>query len=218
MSIKAGIIVFPGTNCDRDTQRACEFFGWETEFVWHDETSLEKYDVVFLPGGFSYGDYIRAGRLARFSPVVMALTEYVKSQRGFTIGICNGFQILCEAKLLPGILSVNDNTKFICEEVDLSFNGKIINLPIAHGEGRFIADETVLELIKSKNMDFLRYADNPNGSTDDIAGLWDKENNVIGMMPHPERAIFSETGNTDGRAFFEMVQLSLRATAGNTAI
>lgn len=204
--MKAAVIIFPGTNCDRDTKRACEFFGWETEYVWHDETSLDKYDVVFLPGGFSYGDYIRAGRLARFSPVVMKLNEYINKKRGFVVGICNGFQILCEAKLLPGILSVNDNTKFICEETPLTFQNKEITLPIAHGEGRFIADDEILQEIKAKNMDFLKYANNPNGSVEDIAGLWDKENNVIGMMPHPERAIFAETGNTDGREFFEMLQ------------
>ena len=208
--IKTGIIVFPGTNCDLDTKRACEFFGWETDFIWHDETSLNKYDVVFLPGGFSYGDYIRAGRLARFSPVVMALSDYVNKKRGFLIGICNGFQILCEAKLLPGILSVNDNTKFICEEADLLFENKEITLPIAHGEGRYIADEKTLQEIKSKKMDFLKYKNNPNGSAKDIAGLWDKENNIIGMMPHPERAIFAETGNIDGRAFFEMIEAAIK--------
>jgi len=208
--IKTGIIVFPGTNCDLDTKRACEFFGWETDFIWHDETSLNKYDVVFLPGGFSYGDYIRAGRLARFSPVVMALSDYVNKKRGFLIGICNGFQILCEAKLLPGILSVNDNTKFICEEADLLFENKEITLPIAHGEGRYIADEKTLQEIKSKKMDFLKYKNNPNGSAKDIAGLWDKENNIIGIMPHPERAIFAETGNIDGRAFFEMIEAAIK--------
>lgn len=208
--IKTGIIVFPGTNCDLDTKRACEFFGWETDFIWHDETSLNKYDVVFLPGGFSYGDYIRAGRLARFSPVVMALSDYVNKKKGFLIGICNGFQILCEAKLLPGILSVNDNTKFICEEADLLFENKEITLPIAHGEGRYIADEKTLQEIKSKKMDFLKYKNNPNGSAKDIAGLWDKENNIIGMMPHPERAIFAETGNIDGRAFFEMIEAAIK--------
>jgi len=211
--MKAGIIVFPGTNCDIDTKKACEFFGWETQFVWHDETSLDSYDVIFLPGGFSYGDYIRAGRLARFSPVVMKLNDYVKSKRGIVVGICNGFQILCEAKLLPGVLSVNNNTKFICEEVGLSFEGEDIVLPIAHGEGRYIADEATLQEIKSKNMDFLKYASNPNGSVEDIAGLWDRENNVIGMMPHPERAIFSETGNTDGRAFFKMLESLLKKEA-----
>ncbi|OGH96191.1 MAG: phosphoribosylformylglycinamidine synthase I [Candidatus Melainabacteria bacterium GWA2_34_9] len=208
--MKTGIIVFPGTNCDLDTKRACEFFGWETDFIWHDETSLNKYDVVFLPGGFSYGDYIRAGRLARFSPVVMALSDYVNKKRGFLIGICNGFQILCEAKLLPGILSVNDNTKFICEEADLLFENKEITLPIAHGEGRYIADEKTLQEIKSKKMDFLKYKNNPNGSAKDIAGLWDKENNIIGIMPHPERAIFAETGNIDGRAFFEMIEAAIK--------
>lgn len=212
--MKAAVIVFPGTNCDIDTKRACEFFGWQTDFVWHDETSLDKYDVVFLPGGFSYGDYIRAGRLARFSPVVMSLIKYVESKRGFVVGICNGFQILCESKLLPGILSVNNNTKFICEETGLSFEEKAIRLPIAHGEGRYIADESILEEIKSKNMDFLKYTYNPNGSVEDIAGLWDRAHNVIGMMPHPERAIFSETGNTDGRAFFEMLQASVLSLRG----
>ncbi len=232
--IKAGVIVFPGTNCDIDTKRACEFFGWETQFIWHDEISLDKFDVVFLPGGFSYGDYIRAGRLARFSPVVMQLNEYIKKKRGFVVGICNGFQILCEAKLLPGILSVNDNTKFICEEVGLLFEnghnegestsiknrepikGGDCHLPIAHGEGRYIADENDLRKIKLNHMAFLTYVNNPNGSDENIAGLWDRENNVIGMMPHPERAIFSETGNTDGRAFFEMLEsyiLSLRGEA-----
>lgn len=215
-NIKAAVIVFPGTNCDIDTKRACEFFGWEIDFIWHDETFLDKYDVVFLPGGFSYGDYIRAGRLARFSPVVMALNEYIKQKKGFLVGICNGFQILCEAKLLPGILSVNDNTKFICEETGLLYENKEITLPIAHGEGRYIADEKTLQEIKSRKMDFLRYTNNPNGSINDIAGLWDRENNIIGMMPHPERAIFAETGNTDGRSFFELLQssvLSLRRAA-----
>lgn len=203
--MKAGIAVFPGTNCDIDTKRACEYFGWETEFIWHDETQLEKYDIVFLPGGFSYGDYIRAGRLAKFSPVVMSLKNYVEQKRGFLVGICNGFQILCETKLLPGILSTNINTKFICEEVPLSYDNQIIKLPIAHGEGRYIADERT-----TKEMIFMKYQDNPNGSDMDIAGLYDKENKVIGMMPHPERAIFSETGNTDGRMFFEMLNSSLQ--------
>jgi len=208
--IKAGVIVFPGTNCDIDTKRACEFFGWQTEFVWHGETNLSGYDVVFLPGGFSYGDYIRAGRLARFSPVVEALQQYVSRKQGIVIGICNGFQILCEAKLLPGILSVNDNTKFICKEAGLTFEGERIFLPIAHGEGRYIADESTLQEIFAENMDFLKYTDNPNGSVKDIAGLWDRKNNVIGMMPHPERAVFEETGNTCGRLFFQMVEAEIK--------
>lgn len=212
--MKAGVIVFPGTNCDRDTKGACELFGWETEYVWHDETSLDKYDVVFLPGGFSYGDYIRAGRLARFSPVMQALGEYVDKQRGFVVGICNGFQILCESKLLPGILSVNWNTKFICDiaELEMRFDKdtKKINLPIAHGEGRFIASDDVINDIEKKDMIFLKYNQNPNGSLCDIAGLYDKQRRVIGMMPHPERAVFAETVGTDGRHFFKMIEAELK--------
>jgi len=212
--MKAGVIVFPGTNCDRDTKGACEFFGWDAEYVWHDETSLDKYDVVFLPGGFSYGDYIRAGRLARFSPVMQAVNDYVEKQRGFVVGICNGFQILCESKLLPGILSVNWNTKFICDitplEMKINGNTKKINLPIAHGEGRFVASEETIKEIEEKDMIFLKYSDNPNGSMDDIAGLYDKQKRVIGMMPHPERAVFKETTGTDGLQFFNMLELNLK--------
>ncbi len=208
--IKAGVVVFPGTNCDIDTKKACEFFGWGTDFIWHDETRLDKYDVIFLPGGFSYGDYIRAGRLAKFSPVVLALKDYVAKKRGFLVGICNGFQILCETGLLPGILSNNTNTKFICEEVPVIFNNQEIKMAIAHGEGRYIADEKTTD-----DMILLKYKDNPNGSDMDIAGLYDRGNQVIGMMPHPERGVFAETGNTDGRLFFEFLQLSLR---GGTSV
>lgn len=211
--MKAGVVVFPGTNCDIDTKRACEFFGWEIEFVWHDKTNLDKYDVVFLPGGFSYGDYIRAGRLARFSPVVMALQEYVNNKRGFVVGICNGFQVLCESKLLPGILSVNNGTKFICDIASVNPNNndfpEAIKLPIAHGEGRYIADEATIAELKEKDYIFLKYSDNPNGSVEDIAGIYDREKRIIGMMPHPERAIFNETGQTDGRYFFKMLEAEL---------
>ena len=212
--MKAGIIVFPGTNCDRDTFGACKFFGWEPEYVWHDETSLDKFDVIFLPGGFSYGDYIRAGRLAKFSPAVLALKDYIANKRGFVIGICNGFQILCEAGFLPGALSVNDNTKFICNVVDLradysSFPDNVC-LPIAHGEGRYLASDGVIAKLKQNNMLFLKYRNNPNGSLEDIAGIYDKEKRILGMMPHPERAMFKETGNTDGRYFFEMIEAELR--------
>lgn len=205
--MKAGVIVFPGTNCDIDTYRACEFFGWETEYIWHNDTDLNKYDIIFLPGGFSYGDYIRSGRLAKFSPAVNALKEYVKEKRGFVVGICNGFQILCEVGLLPGVLSVNDNTRFICKEVDLKLSdGHEMKIPIAHGEGRYIASEETLKNLHEKDMIFMTYNNNPNGSMEDIAGLYDKENKIFGMMPHPERAVFAETGNTDGRYFFKMLE------------
>jgi phosphoribosylformylglycinamidine synthase len=213
--MKAGVAVFPGTNCDIDTKRACEFLGWETEFIWHDNTNLDNYDVIFIPGGFSYGDYIRAGRLAKFSPVVMAIKSYVQKKRGFVVGICNGFQILCEAGLLPGILSTNMNTKFICEEVFLKPYQEgfpdTIKLAIAHGQGRYIADQDTLAVIKQKNMILFKYYDNLNGSVENIAGLWDKENNVIGMMPHPERGIFVETGNYHGLYFFRMLEYKINS-------
>ncbi|MDR1327361.1 MAG: phosphoribosylformylglycinamidine synthase subunit PurQ, partial [Heliobacteriaceae bacterium] len=182
----------------------------ETDYVWHFEQSLNDYDVVFLPGGFSYGDYIRSGRLAKFSPVVNAVKEYVKAKRGFVIGICNGFQILCESGLLPGVLTDNWNTRFICKTSRLQIkNGKEITLPIAHGEGRYLAEDHIMQELKRKDMIFLTYINNPNGSMEDIAGLYDRENNIIGMMPHPERAFFSETGSTDGREIFKIVEQAL---------
>ena len=207
--MRAGIIVFPGTNCDQDTKRACEHRGWDTEFIWHDESELFGYDILFLPGGFSYGDYIRAGRIAKFSPAVIALKEYVKNRQGLVIGICNGFQILCEAGLLPGALAENLNTKFICDVANLEMDGKLINLPIAHAEGRYICDRDSLMTIQEKGMNFLKYIKNPNGSVLDIAGLYDSKTGVIGLMPHPERAMFKETGLTDGNYFFKMLEAQL---------
>ena len=207
--MKAGIIVFPGTNCDRDTKKACEFFGWQADYIWHDETRLNDFDIIFVPGGFSYGDYVRAGGLAKFSPAVLALQNYVESKRGFTVGICNGFQILCEAGLLPGALSVNWGTRFVCDIVNLESGDlpQSINLPIAHGEGRYvIPDEGIKDL---NQLLFLKYRNNPNGSMLDIAGLYDRDKKIIGMMPHPERAVFKETGHTDGRYVFELIEAEL---------
>jgi phosphoribosylformylglycinamidine synthase subunit PurQ / glutaminase len=208
--MKAGVIVFPGTNCDIDTKRACELFNWETEYIWHDQNDLMGYDVVFLPGGFSYGDYIRAGRLAKFSPAVQSLKEYVNKKRGFVIGICNGFQILCETKLLPGALSVNSSTRFICQEEKLKVNHpeypEEISLPIAHGEGRYIASQDVIDELIMSNSILFRYKNDVNGSIENIAGIYDRENKIIGMMPHPERAVFKETGNCDGQYFFKMIE------------
>lgn len=212
--MRAGIIVFPGTNCDIDTKRACKLAGWETKFIWHDETDLNGFDVIFLPGGFSYGDYIRAGRLAKFSPAVMALNDYVASGLGMVVGICNGFQILCETKLLPGILSVNQGTKFICDvvplEVSLPDCPSEASLPIAHAEGCYVATEETLNSLKEKNMIFLKYKENPNGSVNNIAGLYDRDRKVIGLMPHPERSVFEETGSTDGRFFFSFIESELK--------
>lgn len=208
--MKAGVVVFPGTNCDRDTFMACEEFGWETNYIWHFETNLDEYDVIFLPGGFSYGDYIHSGRLAKFSPVMQAIKEFVEKQQGFLIGICNGFQILCEAGLLPGVLTDNWNTRFICNVQELNLhmeNGtKKIDLPIAHGEGRYFAEPKVIQQLKNENMIFLTYSNNPNGSIEDIAGLYDRKRKIIGMMPHPERAFFNELSNTDGKEIFRIIQ------------
>ena len=208
--LTAGIVVFPGTNCDRDTFMACEEFGWEAKYIWHFETDLKGYDVIFLPGGFSYGDYIRSGRLAKFSPVMQAIKEFVENKQGFLIGICNGFQILCETGLLPGVLTDNWSTRFICNVQELNLKNKQnINLPIAHGEGRYVAEPDTISQLKEKDMIFLTYNNNPNGSLEDIAGLYDREKRIIGMMPHPERAFFKETGNLDGKEIFKIIEEGL---------
>lgn len=210
-TIKAGVVVFPGTNCDRDTLMACEEFCWDADYIWHFETNLDGYDVIFLPGGFSYGDYIRSGRLAKFSPVMQAIKEFVENEQGFLIGICNGFQILCETGLLPGVLTDNWNTRFICKTQNLKLkDGREIKLPIAHGEGRYIAEPETMQKLKEQDMIFLTYKNNPNGSMEDIAGLYDKQRKIIGMMPHPERAFFSETGNVDGKQIFSLVAEGLK--------
>jgi|AGTN01.2.fsa_nt_gi phosphoribosylformylglycinamidine synthase I len=211
--MKAGIVVFPGTNCDRDTLLACQEFGWEAEYIWHFETNLNGYDIIFLPGGFSYGDYIRSGRLAKFSPVMQAVKKFVDKKQGFLIGICNGFQILCETGFLPGVLTDNWNTRFICKTQELKLNDgkndKWIKLPIAHGEGRYLAEVDVIERLKNEDMIFLTYKNNPNGSMENIAGLYDKKRKIIGMMPHPERAFFNETGNVDGKKIFKIIEKGL---------
>lgn len=192
MKLKAGIIVFLGTNCERDTKTALEKTGFKTNFIFHTETKLKNYDLIVLPGGFSFGDYIRAGRLAKLSPAVFALKDYIKFKKGFTLGICNGFQILTEAGFLPGALIENKNTKFISQDETLIFNGEKIILPVAHKEGCFQADLNTLKIIEEKNMVFLKYQNNPNGSIYDIAGLYDRENKIMGLMPHPERAVLKE--------------------------
>ena len=193
--IKAGIITFLGTNCEQDTKHACEFFGWNTEFIWQNERIARHYDVIFLPGGFSFGDHISSGRIAKLTPAVQSLPV----GETLIVGICNGFQILCEAKLLSGALTYNENLKFISRVVPLEFLGEIIHIPVAHHQGNYIfcgGDEEVL----------LRYSENINGSDEHIAGIYNRENKIIGMMPHPERAVFSELGLTDGRKIFEFIE------------
>lgn len=194
--LKAGIIVFPATNCEVDTKRACEFFGWKAEYIWHSEEIKNVYDVIFLPGGFSYGDYISAGRIAKFSKSV----ETLPIGESMIVGICNGFQILCEKGLLQGALTDNKNLKFLSENAKLSFWGEDIVLPIAHGLGNYTAENM------PESEAFLTYNENKNGSDFDIAGLYDKKKRILGMMPHPERAVFKETGFVDGRKIFEFIE------------
>ena len=193
--MKAAVVVFLGTNCEVETKAALEKCSFECEYVDSNTKSLLNYDCVFLCGGFSYGDYIRSGRLAKFTPVIAALRDYIEKQRGVCVGICNGFQILCEAEILPGALTHNSNMKFISKNVNLEFNNNIIKLPVAHHQGNYLKTENV-EV-------FMRYSEDVNGSDERIAGIIDKKNKVIGMMPHPERAINGLTGLYDGKIVFK---------------
>ena len=203
-----GIVVFPGSNCDRDMLWALEgCLGINTKFIWHESSDISGVDSIVLPGGFSYGDYLRCGAVARFSPLINSLDDFVKTGRR-VIGICNGFQILTESGFLPGALTTNKNLDFICNDCELeiitskgswfnSSNNKI-NLPIAHGEGRYFCDEDTFKELSDNDLIALRYLSNPNGSSYDIAGVINKEGNVLGLMPHPERACDSSLGGNDG--------------------
>ena len=203
-----GIVVFPGSNCDRDMLWALEgCLGINTKFIWHESSDISGVDSIVLPGGFSYGDYLRCGAVARFSPLINSLVDFVKTGRR-VIGICNGFQILTESGFLPGALTTNKNLDFICNDCELeiitskgswfnSSNNKI-NLPIAHGEGRYFCDEDTFKELSDNDSIALRYLRNPNGSSYDIAGVINKEGNVLGLMPHPERACDSLLGGNDG--------------------
>lgn len=198
-NIKVGIIVFLGTNCEQDTKRACDAFklsGWDAEYIWQDEKIEKQYDLIFIPGGFSYGDHISSGRIAKLSPAVKSLPV----GKSLIVGICNGFQILCEAKLLPGALVDNQNIKFISKVAELDFCGETISLPIAHHQGNYVNENI------DKSQILMTYKNNENGSDLSIAGLYDRKNKIIGMMPHPERAIYEELGLTDGRKVFEFIK------------
>jgi phosphoribosylformylglycinamidine synthase len=214
------IVRFPGSNCDEDARFALEKVGMEARFVWHTERELKGFDGVFLPGGFSYGDYLRAGALAAKSPVMEAVRRFAQEGR-YVVGVCNGFQILTEAGLLPGALLANLNLHFTCKEVgvrvertDLPFTrlygkGQVLRLPIAHAEGRYYADAETLARLEGEGRVVFRYAPlkgeedyNLNGSLHDIAGIVNEKGNVLGMMPHPERAVDEILGNTDGLPFF----------------
>jgi phosphoribosylformylglycinamidine synthase I len=224
--MKAGVIVFPGSNCDHDAWYAVNqnlrnvTENHRAEFIWHDSTNLGDIDVAILPGGFSYGDYLRCGAIARFSPVMKAVKKFA-ADGGIVLGICNGFQILVEAGMLPGALLRNRELKFICREVRLITEtpaspftcklqqGQILRVPIAHGEGQYFADERTLDELEAEDRVAFRYVDNPNGSSHSIAGILSAERNVLGMMPHPERACDPLMGSTDGLGVFESLLSSV---------
>ena len=214
---RAGIVVFPGSNCDHDAYNVIKnILNTDTEFLWHKDGSIGDRNIIILPGGFSYGDYLRCGAIARQSNLMKEIVRFADNG-GIVIGICNGFQVLCEAGLLPGVLMRNDNLKFICRTVTLKvennksiFTGEYgikeeIRIPVAHGEGNYYCDEETLTGLIGNNQILFTYTDNPNGSLNNIAGIQNLKRNILGMMPHPERASDEILGNTDGRRLFESV-------------
>jgi phosphoribosylformylglycinamidine synthase len=201
-----GVLQFPGSCDERDALHACTLLG-EARLIWHEESDLDGIDAVVVPGGFSYGDYLRAGAIARFSPAMEAVAEFAAAGRP-VLGICNGFQVLCEANLLPGALLLNESTRFTCRQLDLSVDGQpVLSIPAKHGEGRYFAPEDDLDALEARGQVVYRYApgQNPNGSARDIAGVRNEAGNVVGLMPHPEHAVDPLTGSTDGLRIFEAV-------------
>ena len=217
-TMKFGVVVFPGSNCDRDIQHALEHdLKQEVVMLWHKDNDLSQFtneDCIVLPGGFSFGDYLRTGAIARFSPIMQSVLQFAE-EGGKVLGICNGFQILCESHLLPGALLRNAAQQFTCKNIFVKDSeGNVYQLPVAHGEGRYYASEKTLNDLESNNQILLKYcnesgeevaAANPNGSMRQIAGICNKNGNVIGMMPHPERACSVHLGNTDGRRLFHLL-------------
>ena len=220
-----GVVIFPGSNCDKDIISCIErTVNQKVIELWHKDTDLQNCDVIFLPGGFSFGDYLRSGAIAKFSPIMEKVIDFGRNG-GYIIGICNGFQILTESGLLPGALLHNTSNKFICKNVFLKINNtntlvtnsyekNVIKVPIAHGEGRFFADENTIKDLKHNDQIIFKYCNsngevlessNPNGSLDNIAGICNKEKNIFGMMPHPERAADVLLSNTDGVALFKSI-------------
>lgn len=232
--MKFGVITFPGSNCDQDMIYVLEkIMGFEVVNLWHKDSDLKGAEFIILPGGFSYGDYLRSGAIANYSPIMKKVVEHANNG-GYVLGICNGFQILCESKLLPGTLLHNNQQKFICKNtyIKADNNGSVVNqgldtlealkIPIAHAEGRFFATEDMLKEMNENDQIIFRYCDengevnptsNPNGSLENIAGVCNKNKNVFGMMPHPERAADMELGNTDGLKIFEAMMNSIHAIA-----
>ncbi|PFK44056.1 phosphoribosylformylglycinamidine synthase I [Bacillus cereus] len=222
--MKFAVIVFPGSNCDVDMFHAIkDELGEEVDYVWHDTENLDEYDAILLPGGFSYGDYLRCGAISRFANAMKAVQKAAEQGKPI-LGVCNGFQILVESGLLPGALMRNKNLKFMCRTVQLhvennetmftsQYNkGEVINIPIAHGEGNYYCDEATLKELEEKNQIVFRYVDNPNGSVSDIAGIVNEKGNVLGMMPHPERAVNEILGGAEGLKVFQSILKHWRET------
>ena len=232
--MKFGVIVFPGSNCDHDAYHVIsKHVGQPVDFIWHRDTDLRGYDAVIIPGGFSYGDYLRAGALARFSPVMNSVKEFA-AKGNLVLGICNGFQILCEAGLLPGALIRNRELHFVCAHVNVRVEstrtpfthelkpGSILSLPIAHAEGNYVCDDQTWAELQREDRIIFRYCDrdgqitdeaNSNGSRDNIAGICNQQRNVLGLMPHPERACEDLLGSSDGRELFRSLAGTLAAAA-----
>ena len=218
--MKFGVVVFPGSNCDADVIHVCkEVMQCETRILWHKDTHLQDLttkDCIMIPGGFSYGDYLRCGAIARFSPMMQSVIDFA-NRGGKVLGVCNGFQILCESGLLPGVLLQNANQQFICKNVFITNPATgALKIPIAHGEGRFHADEATLNELEKNDQILFRYSDewgnivdqaNPNGAARNIAGIRNKQNNVFGMMPYPERATNAALQNLDGLKVFELLSI-----------
>jgi len=219
--MKFGIVVFPGSNCDRDMQDALQHqLNKEVIMLWHKDKDLSMFseeDCIVLPGGFSYGDYLRCGAIARFSPMMQSVVEFAGTG-GKVLGVCNGFQILCESSLLPGVLLQNAQQQFVCKNVFIKTeDGSPLKIPVAHGEGRYYADPAMLEELEASGQVLFRYCDeqgnieplcNPNGAFRNIAGITNRAGNVFGMMPHPERAVSPALGNTDGVQVFKLLGLN----------
>ncbi|WP_270583400.1 phosphoribosylformylglycinamidine synthase subunit PurQ [Bacillus smithii] len=226
--MKFAVIVFHGSNCDADMYHAVkDELGEEAEFVWHDADDLSGYDGILLPGGFSYGDYLRSGAIARFSKVMEKVVEAAEEGKPI-LGVCNGFQILLESGLLPGAMRKNDQLKFICKTVELTVEnnetmftngyelGETIRIPIAHGEGNYYCDDKTLETLKRNKQIVFTYQNNPNGSVADIAGIINEKGNVLGMMPHPERAVNELLGSSDGLKLFQSIVKQWRESYATT--
>jgi len=234
MPVRFGVIVFPGSNCDHDAYHAAKHvFDQEARFIWHEEEALGDVDVVIVPGGFSYGDYLRSGAVARFSPIMQDVVRFAEDG-GLVLGICNGFQILCEAGLLPGTLMRNESLRFICKDTPLRVenaatpftsaltDGQVVHIPLSHGEGRYYADAETLDRLEGNGQVLFRYCTpegnvtddaNPNGSVRNIAGIVNNDGNVCGLMPHPERCVEALLGGEDGRLIFESLLDHVSAVA-----